>query len=143
MGGARKNMGVFQAAVCLIVCMLEGAAAACTRITPRDALFIVDTQNSFMDSISIPHNPPPQYPIPPAQQQAGHVKPGALAVANTSQIIQGINTWIGHFEASGGRIFASLDWHPSGHCSFCRNGTASTNPTGTHPHGAVCPALPV
>eukprot|EP00656_Telonema_subtile_P010963 TRINITY_DN1535_c0_g1_i1.p1 TRINITY_DN1535_c0_g1~~TRINITY_DN1535_c0_g1_i1.p1 ORF type:complete len:327 (-),score=64.46 TRINITY_DN1535_c0_g1_i1:215-1195(-) len=127
----------------LLQALVFSAESACTDITPEDALFIVDTQNSFIEEYPIGASP--QYPIPDDWKtpDGSSIKPGALAVGNSSQIIDGINSWIDYFTASNGRVFASLDWHPTDHCSFCRNGTASTNPSGFHPEGGVCAALPV
>ena len=130
---------------------LSGAAAslsgaACTPITASDGLFIVDTQNDFMEAYPLPSTgTKPQYPIPRAGLAPGGkaVAAGSLAVGNTSQIVVPINAWIEHFGASGGRVFASLDWHPAQHCSFCRNGTAASNPSGFQPKGDVCGPLPL
>eukprot|EP00470_Lotharella_oceanica_P000673 CAMPEP_0170172376 /NCGR_PEP_ID=MMETSP0040_2-20121228/5608_1 /TAXON_ID=641309 /ORGANISM="Lotharella oceanica, Strain CCMP622" /LENGTH=316 /DNA_ID=CAMNT_0010413003 /DNA_START=1 /DNA_END=951 /DNA_ORIENTATION=+ len=117
------------------------SSTPCTQITPQDALFIVDTQNDFMEAYAIPEGAKPNYDIEPYVHD-GKVRAGSLAVANTSAIIEPINEWIRYFNQNGGRVFASLDWHPRNHCSFCRNGTQPTNPGGYKPRGGVCGPLP-
>mmetsp|Transcript_2951 Transcript_2951/g.4342 ORF Transcript_2951/g.4342 Transcript_2951/m.4342 type:complete len:326 (+) Transcript_2951:38-1015(+) len=117
------------------------AATSCTDITSNDALFIVDTQNDFMEAFPIPKGMKPNYDI------SGHILndkivSGSLAVGNTSEIINPINKWISYFKEMGGKIFASLDWHDANHCSFCRNGTKASNPGGFHPKGGLCGPLP-
>ena len=32
------------------------------------------------------------------------------------------NEWMGAVHEAGGKVLASLDWHPPDHCSFCRYG---------------------
>ena len=118
-------------------------ALPCETIASRDGLLIVDTQNDFM--APFPIHGTPQYTIPPVDtiDHGTAVRAGSLAVGNSSEIIKPINDWIARFTASsGGRVYASLDWHPANHCSYCRNGTAISNPSGFKPHGGYCGPLP-
>jgi len=126
----------------MVVVAVSSARDSCNQISPKDALFIVDVQNDFMESVSIDGSP--QYTIPADWQSAGGsvVKAGSLQVSSSSEIIDPINAWIDLFTASGGKVFGSLDWHPKDHCSFCRNGTEATNPGYYHSDGAMCTPLP-
>ncbi|GAB5371754.1 hypothetical protein AAMO2058_001607000 [Amorphochlora amoebiformis] len=113
----------------------SGKHIACG-ITPRDGLVIVDFQNDFMQAQPVRQGVSPNYDITDYLDSTGRsIKPGSLAVNGTADIVTPINRWIESFNANGARIFASLDWHDSNHCSFCRNGTM-------YPHGAVCGPLP-
>lgn len=47
---------------------------------------------------------------------------GALPVANGDEIIPVVNNYIMHFEAAGGHVIASRDWHPANHSSFKSQG---------------------
>lgn len=113
---------------------------ACDEITSEDALFVVDFQNDFMAPVPV-RSSPPNYDIS-GHVVNGSIQGGSLAVGGTDELIDPINKWISYFNERGGQVFASLDWHPSNHCSFCRNGTASSNPGGYHPDGAFCAPLP-
>mmetsp|Transcript_6939 Transcript_6939/g.9563 ORF Transcript_6939/g.9563 Transcript_6939/m.9563 type:complete len:329 (-) Transcript_6939:269-1255(-) len=118
--------------------------ASCEEITASDALFIVDLQNDFMEPFPVP-NPEkqrPNYDISKHLDDDGKILAGSLPVDGSSEIVEPINTWISYFLKHGGKIFASLDWHKENHCSFCRNGTEASNPTGYKPHGGLCGPLP-
>lgn len=81
------------------------------------------------------------YPIPPSEREAnGDIKGGSLAVPNSSIVADRTQDWYDYFAKSPGNptVYTSQDWHPVDHCSFCRNGTASGNPSGFHPKGAIC-----
>lgn len=43
---------------------------------------------------------------------------GALAVRDGNEVIIPLNTLSAAFAAAGGRVAATQDWHPRGHCSF-------------------------
>lgn len=60
------------------------------RITPLDALIVVDVQNDFCEG-------------------------GALAVRDASAIVPIINALYPRFA----HVFLTRDWHPADHCSFC------------------------
>lgn len=66
-------------------------------IDDDDALIIVDVQNDFLPG-------------------------GALAVEDGNAVVPVINEWIHDFEARELPIFATADWHPTGHCSFLEQG---------------------
>ena len=63
------------------------------RITPHDALILVDVQNDFCPG-------------------------GALAVTEGDQVVPVLNGLIPKFET----VVATRDWHPEGHCSFVEQG---------------------
>ncbi|MDR0387719.1 MAG: bifunctional nicotinamidase/pyrazinamidase [Treponema sp.] len=44
--------------------------------------------------------------------------PGALAVAGGDAVIRPLNALAVRFAGEGGRVIATADWHPAGHCSF-------------------------
>jgi len=111
-------------------------AARCKVFTAKDALLVVDVQNDFMEQT--PVYPNPLHPISESNLCSGEICSGALGVPGSSEIIAPINEWINAFSEAGSRVFASLDWHPLDHCSFCRNGTTASNPTHSHPKGAIC-----
>ena len=68
-----------------------------TRLTPSDALLLVDVQNDFCPG-------------------------GALAVADGDSVVPVLNAWIAAARSGGARIFASRDWHPPDHLSFAERG---------------------
>lgn len=70
---------------------------AIVKITPRDALIIVDMQNDFMPG-------------------------GALPVPNALSIVPTINSYIDIFIKSQAIIIATRDWHPPNHISFKNRG---------------------
>ena len=68
-----------------------------TRLTPSDALLLVDVQNDFCPG-------------------------GALAVADGDAVVPALNAWIAAARQGGARVFASRDWHPIDHMSFADRG---------------------
>ncbi len=62
-----------------------------------DALIVVDVQNDFLPG-------------------------GGLAVNEGDAVVPVINECIRHFTAKELPIFATGDWHPTGHVSFVENG---------------------
>ena len=86
-----------------------------TRLTPEDALIIVDVQNDFMPGWSLP-------------------------VPEGESIVPVINRWIATTLHSGALVVASRDWHPVNHVSFKENGgqwpahcVKNTRGAGFHP----------
>lgn len=67
------------------------------KITPYDALIIVDVQNDFLPG-------------------------GALPVPQGDRVIEPLNRYIELFTLKGRPIFATRDWHPGNHISFKENG---------------------
>ena len=67
------------------------------KITPGDALIIVDVQNDFLPG-------------------------GSLAVKHGEEVVPQLNRYIALFQAKGLPIFATRDWHPANHCSFQAQG---------------------
>jgi len=67
------------------------------KITPYDALIIVDVQNDFLPG-------------------------GALPVPQGDRVIEPLNRYIELFTLKGRPIFATRDWHPENHISFKENG---------------------
>ncbi|KAK3279895.1 hypothetical protein CYMTET_12245 [Cymbomonas tetramitiformis] len=121
-------------------CVSDGISPDCLKISATDGLLVIDIQNSFSEEYDVSASGAPEYSIPPEDLSADgrHILPGSLAVPNSSEIIEPINKWMKSFASAGAAVFASLDWHPEPHCSFCRNGTSTSNPEYYHPHGAVC-----
>lgn len=73
------------------------ASLVCKKeIQKTDALIIIDVQNCFVNG-------------------------GSLAVSGSDNIIAPINELIQEFENAGAIVAASLDWHPSDHCSFSKS----------------------
>lgn len=68
-----------------------------SRLSPHDALLIVDVQNDFCPG-------------------------GALAVAGGDEVVPVLNAWIEAAVQAGATIVASRDWHPADHCSFGERG---------------------
>ena len=58
-----------------------------------DALIIVDVQSDFLPG-------------------------GALAVPQGDEVVPVLNRYIAAFAARGLPVYATRDWHPTGHCSF-------------------------
>lgn len=67
------------------------------RLSPQDALLIVDVQNDFCPG-------------------------GALAVAGGDEVVPVLNAWIEAAVQAGATIVASRDWHPADHASFGERG---------------------
>ncbi len=67
------------------------------KITPYDALIVVDVQNDFLPG-------------------------GALPVPKGDEVIEPLNRYIEFFVSKGQPVFATRDWHPENHISFKENG---------------------
>ncbi|MBM3957213.1 MAG: nicotinamidase [Gemmatimonadetes bacterium] len=67
------------------------------RIGEKDGLIIVDVQNDFCPG-------------------------GALGVEGGDELARAISDVAMEFRTRGGRVYATQDWHPPGHCSFEENG---------------------
>ncbi len=67
------------------------------KITPCDALILVDIQKDFLPG-------------------------GALPVPDGDKVIEPANRYIELFLKAGAPIFATRDWHPENHISFKENG---------------------
>ncbi len=67
------------------------------RLTPNDALLLVDVQNDFCPG-------------------------GALAVADGDAVVPVLNRWIEAARQGGAKVYASRDWHPTNHISFTARG---------------------
>lgn len=134
--------GVFGALVATAsASTLTWAASPCTSLGPDDALLVIDVQNSFLEER--PASGVPQYPIPPEELVPGpsggqDIKAGSLAVPGSAPVVPRVQAWYDAFASAGAQIYASADFHPADHCSFCRNGTAQSNPQGFKPDGAIC-----
>ena len=68
-----------------------------TKLTPSDALLLVDVQNDFCPG-------------------------GALAVTDGDSVVPVLNEWIAAAGESGALVIASRDWHPADHVSFAAQG---------------------
>ena len=68
-----------------------------TKLTPSDALLLVDVQNDFCPG-------------------------GALAVADGDEVVPVLNEWIAAAGQGSALVFASRDWHPTDHLSFAEQG---------------------
>lgn len=67
------------------------------RLTPTDALIVVDVQNDFLPG-------------------------GSLAVRDGDAVIPVLNRYLGRFRTTGAPVAATRDWHPRAHCSFIAQG---------------------
>ena len=67
------------------------------KITPKDALILVDIQRDFLPG-------------------------GALPVPEGDRVIEPANRYIELFQKAGAPIFATRDWHPPNHISFKEQG---------------------
>ncbi len=63
------------------------------KLTPKDALIVVDVQRDFMPG-------------------------GALPVPNGDAVVEPLNAYIEIFEKKGLPVFFTRDWHPENHISF-------------------------
>jgi nicotinamidase/pyrazinamidase len=68
------------------------------------ALVMIDVQNDFCPAYTAPDGV--QYPE------------GALAVKNGGEVVSPLNWASSVFARKGGRVIATMDWHPEGHVSF-------------------------
>jgi nicotinamidase/pyrazinamidase len=70
----------------------------------ESALLEIDVQNDF---------------CPSYVADSGEKRPqGALAVAGGDTVTAPLNALAARFAREGGRVIATADWHPAGHCSF-------------------------
>jgi nicotinamidase/pyrazinamidase len=70
----------------------------------ESVLLEIDVQNDF---------------CPAYAAVSGEKRPqGALAVSGGDEIIATLNALAARFAREGGRVIATADWHPAGHCSF-------------------------
>lgn len=67
------------------------------KITPRTALIVVDVQNDFCPS-------------------------GSLPVPDGDKVVPIVNIYIKKFAEAGAPIYATRDWHPPAHISFITHG---------------------
>jgi nicotinamidase-related amidase len=88
-------------------------------------------------------NPNPLYELPASAliSDGKTIIAGSLAVSNTVEMIQEINYLIWKFSSKELRVFFSLDWHASTHCSFGFNGTAESYPGYFNPNGDIAGPL--
>jgi nicotinamidase/pyrazinamidase len=70
----------------------------------ESVLLEIDVQNDF---------------CPAYTAVSGEKRPqGALAVSGGGEITAALNALAARFAREGGRVIATADWHPPGHCSF-------------------------
>jgi nicotinamidase/pyrazinamidase len=70
----------------------------------ESALLEIDVQNDFCPSYAA---------------TSGEKRPqGALAVVFGDAVVTPLNALASRFAQGGGRVIATQDWHPAGHCSF-------------------------
>ncbi|KAL1512253.1 hypothetical protein AB1Y20_005515 [Prymnesium parvum] len=97
-------------------------SSVCTTFAPTDALLLFDPQNCFMEERLLDLSASLSYQVPNGSLTNGgkSISAGPLFVSGSSEITTVMNEWIAYASASGnGTIFATLDWHPEFHCSFC------------------------
>ncbi|MDR0377711.1 MAG: bifunctional nicotinamidase/pyrazinamidase [Spirochaetaceae bacterium] len=70
----------------------------------ESALLEIDVQNDFC----------PSYCTASGEKRP----PGSLAVAQGDAVTEPLNALAARFAREGGRVIATADWHPPGHCSF-------------------------
>jgi nicotinamidase/pyrazinamidase len=73
------------------------SSAQKVRISPGDALIVVDVQNDFLPG-------------------------GSLAVPDGDAVVPVLNRYLAEFDARGLPIYTTRDWHPPNHCSFKAQG---------------------
>jgi nicotinamidase/pyrazinamidase len=88
----------------------------CVQVNSGDALLIIDVQNDFMPARPFTAQNPRN--APGSNLEGSNLRKGSLAVLEAENIVSHINPLIDTFEAAKGTIIYSLDWHPTGHCSF-------------------------
>jgi nicotinamidase/pyrazinamidase len=85
------------------------------RISPEDALIVVDMQNDFMPG-------------------------GALSVPEGDEIVPGVNVMMQRFSDSNLPLVLTQDWHPRGHRSFA-SAHAAKKPFDLHEEPGIGPVL--
>ena len=108
----------------------------CTTIWPTDALLLMDIQNCFMEKRSV-QSVQPEYELTQAsdidpddldaQVDNGTIAAGALRVLGSTDIISVANAWI-DLMGDDNLIYATLDYHPTKHCSFCNAHSGGIQP---------------
>jgi nicotinamidase/pyrazinamidase len=73
------------------------SSAQKVRISPGDALIVVDVQNDFLPG-------------------------GSLAVPDGDAVVPVLNRYLAEFAARELPVYATRDWHPPNHCSFKAQG---------------------
>lgn len=86
----------------------------CERFHPTDALLVIDVQNCFIDERPVRSETPAS---PLLAEWTTTIPAGSLQVPGAAGIVDVINEWVDF--ASSGQVYATLDYHPPGHCSFC------------------------
>lgn len=97
----------------------------CMRLQPTDALLVLRMQNCNLGERAL-HTSSPSYEIPSALLERGplglgpqRLRAGSMAVADTEAAIDVANQWLDLAGEGGSDVYATLDWHPREHCSFC------------------------
>lgn len=128
LGGGRSTSS--EVAPCL--------TEACGNITCSDVLLVLNLQNSYLEARPLRTDVRPIVAVPISETSNGTIKAGPLAINGSLAVLAVAQAWLDAFGAAGGHIVQVRDSHPPNHCSFCRNGTVGTNPTGFQPNGAFC-----
>ena len=63
--------------------------------------------------------------------EEGLIRAGSLSVSGSKDIIDVANAWIDFAEDGPALLLATLDWHPSQHCSFCYPNYSHSIPANT------------
>ena len=94
-------------------------SAVCQQPGAADALLLIDPQNCFLEARAVRTGEATAYSLTGSLVSGSSLKAGTLSVAGSSSIIDVMNAWIAFWNASAAPVFATLDYHPPGHCSFC------------------------
>ena len=92
---------------------------ACQRLGQTDSLLILRLQNCNLEARPIRPNVHPNYNVSGLLNEDGMLRAGQQVVPGSLEIIDVANDWLTLADMGGARVYATMDWHPKDHCSFC------------------------
>ena len=100
------------------------ASTVCQQIHEHDALLLIDAQNCFIEQRPVRAGVVPRYDLASSAAllvDSETIGMGSLMVPGSSGVIDVMNDWIRFFAGNSHpeRVYATLDFHPVEHCSFC------------------------
>lgn len=120
--------------VALAVRVSAGVSSVCASLRSTDAILVVDLQNCFLVTRPVRSDVAPAYEI---EADWTSLPKGRLNVPDTETIVDTANAWLRLAKDSNALVFATLDWHPARHCSFCTSGQ-NTNASEGIAIGSAC-----
>ena len=113
----------------LIRTTLAANSSVCMAFGPTDALLLFDPQNCFIEQRSF-HSGEASYTIPARflTGDGASITAGPIPIDGSGSIVALMNDWLVYVASNAGTdgnatVFATMDYHPPLHCSFCNANT--------------------